>query len=46
MAGKAKQTVSRTTTKTRQKKQPDNSFPCPICSGKGFVNKGYNKKKT
>ena len=44
MAGKAKQTV--TTTKSREKKVPENSLKCPICGGKGHVPKGYNKKKT
>lgn len=41
----AKQTVTRTVTKQRQKKVPDGSLKCPICGGKGHVPKGYNKKK-
>ena len=44
--GKAKQTITNTTTKSRQKKVPEGSLKCPICGGKGTVPKGYNKKKT
>ncbi len=43
MAGKAKQTV--TTTKTRQKKVPDNMVKCNVCGGKGY-HKAPNRKKT
>lgn len=43
MAAKAKVTQ---TTKTRQKKVPDNALKCNLCGGKGYVPKGYNKKKT
>ena len=46
LAGKAKQTITTTTTKTRQKKTGDDYLTCPICSGKGKVPKGYNKKKS
>lgn len=42
MSAKAKVTQ---TVKTRQKKTPKDSYKCPICSGKGYVEKGYNKKK-
>lgn len=41
MAGKAKQTVQ-----TREKKIPKDSLKCNLCGGKGYVPKGYNKKKT
>lgn len=43
---KAKQTVTKTTTKTRQKKAPEGNLTCPICGGKGSVPRGYNKKKS
>ena len=43
MAAKAK---VKQTVKTRQKKVADGMLRCPICSGKGQVPKGYNKKKT
>lgn len=39
---KVKQTI---TTKTRQKKVPDGSVQCNMCAGKGYLPKGYNKKK-
>lgn len=42
----AKQTVTTTITKTRQKKISDGNLKCPICNGKGQVPKGYNKKKS
>lgn len=42
----AKQTVTRTTTKQREKKVPEGSLKCNLCGGKGYVKKGYNKKKT
>lgn len=42
----AEQIITRTTTIKRQKKVPRDSFACPICGGKGYVNKGYNKKKS
>ena len=41
MTGKAKQTI-----KTRQKKVPEGSLQCNMCKGKGYVPKGYNKKKS
>ena len=43
MAGKAH---VKQTTKTREKKVPENSLKCPICGGKGHVPRGYNKKKS
>ena len=42
----AKQTVTRTVTKTRERKIPENSYKCNLCGGKGYVPKGYNKKKS
>ena len=47
MASRAKQTITNTTTKVRVKKNQDKGdfYTCPICSGKGQVPKGYNKKK-
>lgn len=42
MSAKAKVTQ---TTKTRQKKIPEGNLKCNMCSGKGYVPKGYNKKK-
>ena len=39
---KAKQTV---TTKVRKKKVSSDMLPCNLCGGKGYVKKGYNKKK-
>ena len=43
MSAKAK--VKQTTT-TRQKKVPEGNLKCNMCGGKGYVPKGYNKKKT
>ena len=37
--------ASQTITKTREKKIPKNSVKCNICAGKGYLKKGYNKKK-
>jgi len=42
MSAKAKVTQ---TTKSREKKRPDNTVQCNICKGKGYMPKGYNKKK-
>lgn len=41
MAAKAKQTV-----KTREKKIPKDNLKCNLCGGKGYVQRGYNKKKS
>ena len=41
-----KQTVTRTVTKERRKKVPEGSLKCNMCDGKGYVPKGYNKKKS
>ena len=34
------------TTKQREKKVPEGSLKCNMCGGKGYVPKGYNKKKS
>lgn len=39
----AKATYTKTT--KRVKKVPDGSTKCNICGGKGYLKKGYNKKK-
>ncbi len=39
---RARQTV---TTKIRRKKVPKDSLKCNLCGGKGWVKRGYNKKK-
>ena len=42
----AKQTVTRTLTKERKKKVPEGNLKCNLCGGKGYVKRGYNKKKS
>ena len=39
----AKATYTKTT--KWQKKKPKDSVKCNICGGKGYLAKGYNKKK-
>ncbi len=39
----AKATYTKTT--RRQKKVPKDSLKCNLCGGRGFVKRGYNKKK-
>lgn len=34
-----------TKTKRKVKKVPKDSLKCNLCGGKGYVKKGYNKKK-
>ena len=34
------------TTKQREKKIPADSLKCNLCGGRGYVKKGYNKKKS
>lgn len=48
MAGKAKQTITNSTTKTRVKKDGTNlgdMVQCNVCRGVGAVPRGYNRKK-